>query len=43
MVDFTINILFLDVSPRILTAVDCKNNDIRKNRDWEKQKGRAVV
>ena len=33
----------LDVSPRILTAVDCKNNDVRKNRDWEKQKGRAVV
>ena len=33
----------LNVSPRILTAVDCKNNDIRKNRDWEKQEGRAVI
>jgi len=33
----------LNISPRILTAVDSKNNDVRKNRDWEKQKGRAVV
>ena len=33
----------LNVSPRILTAVDCKNNDVRENRDWEGMKGRAVV
>ena len=32
----------LNVSPRILTAVDCKNNDVRTDRDWEKMKGRAV-
>jgi nucleotide sugar dehydrogenase len=33
----------LNVSPRILTATECKNNDIRTNRDWEKQIGRAVI
>ena len=33
----------LNVSPRILTAVDCKNNEVRENRDWEGMKGRAVV
>ena len=33
----------LNVSPRILTAVDCKNNEVRKNRDWEEMKGRAIV
>ncbi len=33
----------LNVSPRMLTAVDCKNNDVRENRDWEGMKGRAVV
>ena len=33
----------LGVSPRILNATNEKNNDVRKNRDWEKQKGRAVV
>jgi UDPglucose 6-dehydrogenase len=33
----------LNISPRILTAVDCKNNDVRENRDWEGMKGRAVV
>ena len=33
----------LNVSPRILTATECKNNDVRTNRDWEKQEGRAVI
>lgn len=33
----------LNVSPRLLTAVDCKNNDIRKNRDWEQMPGRAII
>ena len=33
----------LGIDPIILEAVDIKNNDVRKNRDWEKQKGRAVV
>ena len=33
----------LNVQPRMLTATECKNNDVRTNRDWEKQKGRAVI
>jgi UDPglucose 6-dehydrogenase len=33
----------LNVSPRILTAVDCKNNDVRKNKDWKQMRGRAVI
>ena len=33
----------LNVPPRILTAVDCKNNDVRKNKDWKKMKGRAII
>jgi UDPglucose 6-dehydrogenase len=33
----------LNVSPRMLTAVDCKNNDVRTDRDWEKQEGRAII
>tara|TARA_R100001163_G_C5063264_1_gene200490 strand:- start:1256 stop:2125 length:870 start_codon:yes stop_codon:yes gene_type:complete len=33
----------LGVSPRILTATDDKNNVIRKNRDWEKMEGRAII
>ena len=33
----------LNVSPRILTAVDCKNNDVRKNKDWKEMKGRAII
>ena len=33
----------LGISPLILEAVNSKNNDVRKNRDWEKQKGRAVI
>ena len=35
--------LDLNISPRMLTAVDFKNNDVRENRDWEGMKGRAVV
>jgi len=27
----------------MLMATDHKNNSVRKNRDWEQQKGRAVV
>ncbi len=33
----------LDLSPRILTATDNKNNDVRENRDWENMKGRAII
>jgi UDPglucose 6-dehydrogenase len=33
----------LGCSPRMLEATDSKNNDVRKNRDWEDQKGRAVI
>ena len=33
----------LGLSPKMLQATDNKNNDVRKNRDWEKQKGRAVI
>ena len=33
----------VNAHPRILTAVDCKNNDVRTNRDWENMKGRAIV
>jgi UDPglucose 6-dehydrogenase len=33
----------LNVRPRMLTATECKNNDVRTNRDWEKQEGRAVI
>jgi len=33
----------LNVSPRMLTATHMKNNDVRNNRDWEKQEGRAVI
>ena len=33
----------LNVQPRILNSVNSKNNDVRQNRDWEKQKGRAVI
>jgi|TARA_B100001093_G_scaffold350324_1_gene334870 nucleotide sugar dehydrogenase len=32
----------MGVSPRILEAVNDKNNDVRNNRDWESMKGRAV-
>ena len=27
----------------MLLATNSKNNDVRKNRDWEKQEGRAVI
>ena len=33
----------LNVSPRMLTATNIKNNDVRKNRDWEQMEGRAVI
>ena len=33
----------LNVQPRILTASDCKNNDVRTNRDWERMNGRAII
>lgn len=33
----------LGLSPKMLQATDNKNNDVRKNRDWEQQKGRAVI
>ena len=32
-----------DITPMMLMATDHKNNSVRKNRDWEQQKGRAVV
>ena len=31
------------LSPKMLQATDHKNNSVRNNRDWEQQKGRAVV
>ena len=33
----------MDVIPLMLAATDVKNNEVRKNRDWEKMKGRAVI
>ena len=33
----------LDITPLMLSATDFKNNNVRKNRDWENMKGRAVV
>jgi nucleotide sugar dehydrogenase len=35
--------LKLEAQPEILKAVDKKNNRIRTNRDWEQQKGRAII
>ncbi len=32
----------LDIIPLMLSATDFKNNNVRKNRDWEQMKGRAV-
>jgi len=32
-----------NVDPIMLKATNKKNNKIRKNRDWEKQEGRAVI
>jgi len=33
----------LELYPTMLRATDKKNNVVRKNRDWEKMKGRAVT
>ena len=33
----------LNIPPRMLIATDIKNNDVRTDRDWEKQEGRAVI
>ena len=33
----------LSISPRVLIAVDGKNNDVRTDRDWERQEGRAII
>jgi len=32
-----------DIDPIMLKATDKKNNQVRKNRDWEEQEGRAVI
>ena len=32
----------MDIIPLMLEATDVKNNEVRKNRDWEQMKGRAV-
>jgi UDPglucose 6-dehydrogenase len=32
-----------NVKPIILQAIDEKNNRVRNDRDWEQQKGRAVI
>ena len=32
-----------NVNPIMLKATDTKNNKVRKDRDWEKQEGRAVI
>ena len=32
-----------DINPIMLKATNKKNNQVRKNRDWEKQEGRAVI
>ena len=34
--------LQLELMPKMLIATDEKNNQVRKNRDWEKMEGRAV-
>ena len=33
----------LELHPTMLRATDKKNNVVRKNRDWEKMKGRAII
>ena len=40
LINVTIN---LGIQPHILMATDNKSNVIRKNRDWEEMKGRAIV
>ena len=32
-----------DIHPTMLIATNKKNNEVRKNHDWEKQEGRAVI
>ena len=32
-----------NINPIMLKATNEKNNKVRKNRDWEKQEGRAVI
>ena len=32
-----------DIHPTMLIATNKKNNEVRKDRDWEKQEGRAVI
>jgi UDPglucose 6-dehydrogenase len=32
-----------NITPTILNATNSKNDEVRKNRDWEQQKGRAVI
>ena len=32
-----------DMNPTMLIATNEKNNEVRKDRDWEKQEGRAVI
>ena len=33
----------LNVSSKMLNATDTKNNEVRRNRDWEKMNNRAVI
>jgi len=33
----------LDVLPMVLMTTNYKNEEVRKNKDWEKMKGRAVT
>jgi len=33
----------LDIFPEMLMATDAKNDTVRKNKDWEKMQGRAVI
>ena len=33
----------LGIFPEMLISTDKKNNEVRKNKDWEKMKGRAVI
>ena len=33
----------LNLYPEMLIATDCKNNEVRKDRNWESMKGRAIV
>ena len=32
-----------DVNPIMLKATDKKNNEVRKDRNWEGMQGRAVI